>query len=243
MKNRKYYRTILVLFSVIFVFLVVSKQEEIQTTISKAMVNPENVSIVKPLSFTSGKAKALLESGNKRFVDGKLAKKDLGIERRKQLVAGQYPFAIIVCCSDSRVPPEIIFDQGLGDLFVVRVAGNVVGKIEIGSVEYGVEYLKVPLVVVLGHQNCGAVEATIKEGEANYNIGAIVKKIMPSFEKVRAEGFKGEELLEQTINQNIISVTNTLQRDLLLKTAIEEGKLKVVGAKYDLTSGKVDWFN
>src|SRR4030043_1796798 len=102
-----------------------------------------------------------LMDGNKRFVSGKLVKKDLGDTKRKELLKGQKPFATVITCSDSRVPPELLFDQGLGDIFIIRVAGNVVDPLELGRIEYGVEHLNAPLLFILGHSKCGAVTATI----------------------------------------------------------------------------------
>ena len=106
-----------------------------------------------------------------------------GVERRKELVEGQHPFAIILCCSDSRVPPEVIFDQGLGDLFIVRTAGNVFDNIALGSIEYAVEHLEVPLLVVLGHGQCGAVTATVEGGHAPGHISNVVEAIQPAVVK------------------------------------------------------------
>jgi carbonic anhydrase len=127
--------------------------------------------------------------GNQRFVSGKITIKDIGPAKREDLaVNGQKPFAVIVSCSDSRVPPEILFDQALGDIFVVRVAGNVLDPVAMGSVEYGAEHLGCPLLVVMGHENCGAVKATVDGGEAPGSISAIVDKIKPSVEKANRRG-------------------------------------------------------
>lgn len=132
-------------------------------------------------------ALAKLVAGNTRFVEGKQAQKDVGNTRRTELTKGQQPFAVILSCSDSRVPPEHIFDQGLGDIFVVRVAGNVADSIELGSVEYAAEHLGSPLILVLGHQMCGAVKATVAGGKPEGNIGSIVKKIEPAVKKAKAQ--------------------------------------------------------
>ena len=127
-----------------------------------------------------------LIDGNKRFVSGELVKKDIGESRRQELIKGQQLFAMVLSCSDSRVSPEIIFDQGLGDIFVVRVAGNVVEPTSLGSIEYGVEHLHTPLLVILGHESCGAVTAALEtEGKPEGNIGAILKKIMPAVRTAR----------------------------------------------------------
>lgn len=189
---------------------------------------------------TAVKAKQMLVQGNQRYVSGKLAVKDLSAKRRADLVAnGQKPFAVVVTCSDSRVPAELIFDQALGDLFVVRVAGNVVDPIALGSVEYGVEHLKAPLVVVMGHEKCGAVKATVDGGKTEGSIGAIVKKIKPSADKVKKSGAKGDALYEKTCDENIQATLADVKNSPIIKELSKKGEVTVVGAKYSLTSGKV----
>lgn len=188
-------------------------------------------------------AKKLLEEGNKRFVEDKAAKQDISSEKRKTLsTKGQKPFAIIVSCSDSRVPPELVFDQGLGDVFVVRVAGNVVDPIAIGSVEYAVEHLKAPFIVVMGHEKCGAVKATVEGGEAPGSIGAIVEKIKPSVEKAKATGATGDQLVEKAVDENVKAVIAELEKSPIIEEAVKGGKLTIAGAKYHLESGEVTWF-
>ncbi len=183
-----------------------------------------------------------LMEGNKRFVSGNLMQKDLGDARRKELAKGQHPFAIVVTCSDSRVSPEIIFDQGLGELFVVRVAGNVVDSIALGSIEYAAEHLHAPLLIILGHTHCGAVTAAVDEkGKPEGNIGAIVKKIVPAVKKARAKGGSREEVIANTIKENVLLVEKEIEKKSpLLKHLIEKGELKVVSAVYDISSGTVE---
>lgn len=187
------------------------------------------------------KAKQLLIGGNKRFVSGNLSTKDTGPERRRELLKGQKPFAVIVCCSDSRVPPELLFDQALGDIFVVRVAGNIVDPVAVGSVEYAVEHLNTPLVVVLGHDHCGAVKAAIDGGEAPApgSIGAIVSRILPSVQKAKAAGASGPLLYEKSEDENVRSTIKELFKSPILKHFAEDGRLMIVGAKYFLESGEV----
>lgn len=187
--------------------------------------------------------KAIIE-GNKRFVSGKLANKDLSSDVRKDLSQnGQHPFAVVLTCSDSRVAPELVFDQGLGDLFVIRDAGNVVDAIETGSVEYAVEHLNVPLVVVLGHEKCGAVQAAVKGGEATPGIEAIVNKIKPSLEKVKAanKDAKQEEIASMVESENAKQTVNELLKSSTIKHLVDSGKLKLVPAKYHLESGEVEF--
>lgn len=208
-----------------------------ETTPAPILTRPDVVT-------SAAEAKKLLVAGNERFVKGELAKKDLGSERRQKLLTeGQKPFVAIVSCSDSRVPPEVIFDQGLGDLFVIRVAGNILDKVEIGSVEYAVEHLHVPLVLVMGHEACGAVKATVEGGKApTENIGAIVEKISPSVEKAKAMGATGKELIEQSAEENVKAMIAELEKSPIIKEAVEHGKVTISGAKYHLGTGKVEWF-
>jgi len=137
---------------------------------------------------------ATLLEGNKRFIEGKPAAKDCSAERRDELTKGQHPVATILSCSDSRVPPEVVFDQALGDIFIVRVAGNVIEPTVLGSIEYGVEHLHTPLLIILGHESCGAVKATLEsEGKLEGNIGAILKKIRPAVEAAKKANRKERE--------------------------------------------------
>jgi carbonic anhydrase len=182
----------------------------------------------------------LLE-GNKRFVFGNLAKKDFSLEIRKELLKGQKPYAVVVGCSDSRVPPEIIFDQGLGDIFVIRVAGNVLDPVSLGSIEYAVEHLKTPLIVILGHTRCGAVHATIHyHSKAEGNLKAIVEKIMPAVSKAKKVAKSEEDLLNIAIEENV-----KLQKEFMLKNSktineyVKANKVQIVMAIYDLETGEV----
>ena len=170
-----------------------------------------------------------LKVGNDRFVTGNLLPKDTYAEDRKALCEGQHPFAVVLCCSDSRVAPEIIFDQKLGDLFVIRNAGNVIDKHVLGSIEYAVEHLGTSLVVVMGHSCCGAVTAT-RLGEAlPDNIMAIARRIKPS------------------INTSCCIDDNARRHARRMAQLIEEDDIvhhigaKVVAAFYDLQSGQVEW--
>jgi carbonic anhydrase len=183
-----------------------------------------------------------LMDGNKRYVEGKLANKDLGASKRNELSSkGQKPFAIVITCSDSRVPPELLFDQGLGDVFVIRVAGNVVDPIALGSVEYGAEHLHAPLVFILGHTKCGAVTATLEaKGEPEGNIGAIVKKIQPAAAVAKKKGGSKDEMLETAIHENMKNVYKDLMnKSTIIPELVHEGKVKIVAGEYDITTGKV----
>jgi len=178
-----------------------------------------------------------LMDGNKRYVVAQLTHPDQNKERIAEVVKGQHPFAIILGCSDSRVPPEIIFDQGIGDLFIIRVAGNITDDITIGSIEYAVEHLGVKLIVVLGHEKCGAVDATVKGGEAPGHIKFLIDAIKPAVEKAKAQS---GDILDNAIRNNVEIVVNQLKSSTpILKEATEKG-LKIVGARYDLDEGKVE---
>jgi carbonic anhydrase len=188
---------------------------------------------------TSKEAIKRLQEGNERFVRGELVRPNQGIDRRLEVLKGQTPFAAILGCSDSRVPLKIIFDQGFGDLFVVRVAGNVADDIVSASIEYAAEHLHVPLVVVLGHQNCGAVQAAVKGGSAHGHIPALLEALGPAIEQGRAQG--GNDLVEQAIRANVRLTVDTIRDSSLIAPMVREGRTEVVGAYYSLETGKVEF--
>jgi carbonic anhydrase len=183
-----------------------------------------------------------LMDGNKRYTTGDLAKKDLGDSKRKELTKGQKPFAIVITCSDSRVPPELLFDQGLGDIFVIRVAGNVVDPIALGSIEYGAEHLNSPLLFILGHSKCGAVQATLQaKGKPEGNIGAIVKKIQPAAAAAKKKGGSEDEIFEAAIKENMRNVyKDVMTKSTIIPHLAHEGKLKIVAGEYNIETGKVE---
>ena len=175
-------------------------------------------------------ALAYLKEGNKRFVENGLSVKDDYAAIRNVLSGGQQPYAIVLCCADSRVAPEIYFDQKLGDIFVIRNAGNVVDEVVLGSIEYGAEHLGSPLVVVVGHTSCGAVTAAVQGGEVPPNIGEIVKKIAPSVE----EG--------KTVNEVALANAQAMAEQVRNDEIIKHLGTEVVAAVYDITSGEVIWY-
>lgn len=192
-----------------------------------------------PANITADEAMRWLKDGNQRFAEGKAIHGHQQAERRAEVAKGQQPFAIIVCCSDSRVGPEIVFDQGLGDIFVVRAAGNVVDDVGLGSIEYAVEHFGTPLVVVLGHNRCGAVSAAVSGGEAHGHVRAVVDAIRPAVEKVK--GQPGDPV-ENAVRANVREVVKRLQNAApILPDRVKAGKLKIVGAGYNLDSGRVEW--
>ncbi|GIM27686.1 carbonic anhydrase [Clostridium polyendosporum] len=187
-------------------------------------------------------AKKILIEGNKRYVSGKLANKDISLKVLSQLYTnGQYPFAAILTCSDSRVSPELIFDVGLGDIFVVRNAGNVVDSIVSGSIEYAVQLLNVPLVIVLGHDKCGAVKAAVDGGEVSPNIKAVTSNIDPVVKYVKAnyKNIKGEEIASKVEDENILYSVNKLLENSVIKELKSNGNVDVIPVKYSMATGEV----
>ena len=192
------------------------------------------------LAQTAAESIKKLKDGNERYIAGKPTHQNQNSARRTEVAKGQKPFAVVITCSDSRVPPEILFDQGIGDLFVIRTAGNILDDIGLGSIEYAVEHLHVPLVVVLGHERCGAVSATVEGGEAPGHIKALVSNIARAVEKARSK--KGD-LLENSIKQNVDNVVEQISKSKpILEEFVHEKKIKVIGARYDLDDGAVSFF-
>ncbi len=179
-----------------------------------------------------------LLQGNQRFIAGERAVMDFP-NKRVELIAGQHPFAAIISCSDSRVPPELLFDQGLGDLFIIRVAGNVAGPIELGSIEYSIEHLHTPLLIVLGHQSCGAVDAAV-QGPAGGNIQSILNEIKPAVETAK-KTHRTVNLVEDSVDENVkLVIKNILKRSPVTEEYVKEGKLTIIGAKYFFDTGKIE---
>ena len=202
--------------------------------------------------LTAQEALERLKQGNERFVNGKSSIPDLvSQEHREQLTADQNPFAIILGCSVSRVPAEIVFDQGLGDLFVIRVAGNIVAPSQVGSVEFAAERYDCAVVVVLGHSHCGAVQATIDtlmnpENPPSNNLMSIVNRVRPSVEILMQTELKHDlcKLSEHAVRSNVFASVNQLRHgSAVLETLIAKGKMIVVGAEYSLETGKVNFLD
>lgn len=193
-----------------------------------------------------------LREGNRRFVSGAPSGDTLTSQmRRSKLAAGQEPFAIILGCSDSRVPAEIVFDQGLGDLFVIRVAGNIVAPSQIGSVEFAAERFGTRLVVVLGHSQCGAVLATLEElqqptDNQSRNLRSIVDRVRPSVEALLSTELRHDQeaLVRHAVRANVrISASQLRHASEVLEQLIHRDGLLVVGAEYSLETGVVDFFD
>ncbi|HEV8241562.1 MAG TPA: carbonic anhydrase [Thermoanaerobaculia bacterium] len=193
-----------------------------------------------------------LREGNRRFASGAVASYSYeNFARRAELADRQEPFAIILGCSDSRVPAEIVFDQGLGDLFVIRVAGNVVAPSQIGSVEFAAERFGTPLVVVLGHSRCGAILATLEQlrqpsQDQSRNLRSIVRRVRPSVEPLLQTPLRDDHdaLVEQAVRANVRVAAAQLRHGSELLEQLEgQGKLMIVGAEYSLETGLVDFFD
>lgn len=186
-----------------------------------------------------------LMEGNTRFASGGGLRPRADEVRRADTSAnGQKPFCSILSCSDSRVPAEILFDQGIGDLFVVRVAGNVADTDEIGSIEYGVGHLETPLLLVLGHTACGAVSDVATGADVHGNIPKLVENIKPALSRSKKahKDLKGKELVPYAIEENVWqSIDDIYRRSPEIRKRAREGKVKIVGGVYDLASGKVNW--
>lgn len=204
-------------------------------SIVNIMLAATTTEIVCPVTLTPKEALSRLLEGNERYTRDQLTHPDRTKDRREATVAQQCPFAVILGCADSRIPPEIIFDQGIGDLFVVRVAGNVAGPLELESIEYSVIYNHSCLVIVLGHENCGAVKAVL--GGQTGDIKSIASLINLG---IRGEKEKSGNPLVNAIKANVIAVVSNLKQHPVLAKYIRDGKVDIIGAYYNLATGKVE---
>ena len=196
--------------------------------------------------LSADRALALLKEGNRSFTtDAPFRRESTDRDRRIEIARGQTPFCVLVGCSDSRVSPELLFGRGLGELFIVRNAGNTVDTTAMGSIQYAVVELGVPLIVVLGHEKCGAVQAAVSVVKENTtfpgSIGQMVEPIVPAVLKV--QGQPGD-LLDNAVRENVRRTVNRLRTsEALFTEPLKAGKLKIVGARYDLDDGSVDFFD
>lgn len=195
-------------------------------------------------NLTADQALTRLIAGNKRFIAGKTSGLDRSLSRLQEVAKGQNPFAVLLSCADSRVPVELVFDQGLGDLFVTRVAGNFMDDNLLGSMEFATSVLGAPLIVVLGHERCGAVQAAVsavKEGKSfPGHLQKFVDAIRPAVESIKDQP---GDIVENAIKANVLRQVERLQRSQpLLAKLVEANKLKVVGGRYDLDTGEVTFF-
>lgn len=202
--------------------------------------------------ISAREALARLREGNSRFVTDAPNRNTLRFQtRRSEVASGQEPFAVILGCSDSRVPVEIVFDQGLGDLFVIRVAGNIVAPSQVDSVEFAADRFGTRLVVVLGHTQCGAIAATLEElqqptEQKSRNLHSIVARVRPSLEPLLATGFRDDPhvLMHHAVRANIRASANHLRHgSQVIEQLMQSDGLLVVGAEYSLETGVVDFFD
>lgn len=215
---------------------------------SKALAAPApGTAQVAPPSLTPEQVLAELKQGNVAFLEGRAIAGDVRGRRRLEIARAQYPIAVLVSCSDSRVPPEVLFGKGLGELFIIRNAGNTIDTAAMGSLEYAVAELNVPLVVVMGHERCGAVAAAVAvvEKGATFpgSIGQMVEPIVPAVLDARRQG--ASDLLDASVKNNVSRTVRRLREfsEPMVLERIRSGKLRVVGARYDLDDGRVDFFD
>ena len=194
-----------------------------------------------PLALSPDQALAKLLEGNQRYVRHREQHPDESLVRRKELVGGQHPFAVILGCADSRVPPELLFDQGLGDLFVIRVAGNIVDDAILGSIEYAVKHLGTKLILVLGHEKCGAVSAAVEGEKAAGHLQALVTAIQPSMRAT--ENLPGDRIHLCVIDNARRVAQQIRESEPVLKTASQRNEIKIMAAVYALDTGKVTIIN
>ncbi|MCW5940359.1 MAG: carbonic anhydrase [Fimbriimonadaceae bacterium] len=225
----------------------------IQTTISTCVIGVSlalgylNLSPRNEDTSSIGPAEAMrmLEEGHNRWVSGKPETPRTTVERVKETGSnGQKPFATILSCADSRVPVETIFDQGIGDLFVIRVAGNVADTDEIGTAEYGCGHLGTRLLVVLGHTKCGAVTAVVENAQVGGSIPALVDNITPAVKTAKAKnpGVNGKALVQCAIECNVFqSIHDLISNSSEIKHLVAQGKLKIIGAVYDIETANIQW--
>lgn len=192
-------------------------------------------------------AKVALENllaGNQRFIKSERAPRDFKL-RRERLLSGQKPMAIVLGCSDSRVSPEVLFDKNLGEIFVIRTAGQVLEPTSIASIEYAVDHLGVPLFIILGHEKCGAVTAAVAhEGPAHGNIGVLLSKIQPAIARARALNTPAEEMVEKVTDLHLEELAQQVLRESdIIRQAVSAGRLRLVIAKYRLASGEIQIFH
>jgi len=199
-----------------------------------------------PVTNTNAAAETTMQrllNGNERFAVLKPTHPDEDLKRLQDAAREQHPFAVVVCCSDSRVSPELIFDQGIGDLFVIRTAGNIIGGVELGSIEYAVEHLGVKLIVVMGHQNCGAVKAFIEGADAPGHIKDIIDSLKQETE-IKAIPLTDINRLDDCIQANVLHAVKQLQtQSAIIREKIEKKEMQVTAAKYDLNNFKITIIN
>lgn len=221
------------------------QDQRIADAVKRGATMEEIAKLREPVAKNPTEAVRALKTGNSRFFSGTARRPERSAAERRSQILAQTPFAVVLSCSDSRVPTEIVFDQGLGDLFITRVAGNVIDTGTLGSIEYGIGHLKSHVVVVLGHEGCGAVKAALLPPEVRAleteNIQALLNSIVPAVSKIPKIRDEKAKLREAVIANVRLQVQN-LKRVKFVQDAIASGKITVIGAFYEITSGAVDFF-
>jgi carbonic anhydrase len=223
----------------------VLQDQKLSDAVKRGATMEEIAQLRDPIATNPQEALRALKTGNARFFGGQARRPELSAAERRAQILGQTPFAVVLGCSDSRVPTEIIYDQNLGSLFITRVAGNVVDTGTTGSIEYAVEHLKTSLVVVMGHEGCGAIKAAMlpaaERAKESPSIQALLNSIVPSvskISKIRDEKAKLREAVVANVRQQVANI----KKEPLIQKAIASNKINVVGAFYEITSGAVDFF-
>ncbi|HWQ54001.1 MAG TPA: carbonic anhydrase [Bryobacteraceae bacterium] len=209
------------------------------TAIVVSFFGPAPVAAGAAAEISADESLKMLVAGNQRYASGHLRHPHQTTGQRRKVVAGQHPLAAVLSCADSRVPPEIIFDEGLGDLFVTRVAGNTADNAVLGSLEYSAEHLHVPVIVVLGHTGCGAVAAAVEGGEIHDHVQGLVDALKPAVDKARS---MSGDVKANAVYANVDMIVDRLRTsEPTLGKLVREHKLRIVGAVYHLDTGKIDW--
>ncbi|CAN5369694.1 carbonic anhydrase [soil metagenome] len=221
------------------------QDQRIADAVKRGATMEEMAALRDPIAKNPEEAIRALKTGNSRFFSGSARRPELSAAERRSQILAQTPFAVVLSCSDSRVPTELVFDQGLGTLFITRVAGNVMETGTLGSIEYGIGHLKSHVVVVLGHEGCGAVKAALlppeQRARETENIQALLNSIVPAISKIpkiRDEKAKLREAVVANVRQQV----HNLKKVKFVQDAIARGKIAVIGAFYEITSGAVDFF-
>lgn len=204
--------------------------------------NPNPSAATVKTAANAEEALGLLKSGNNQFIQGSVNLNVTEASRKDLAENGQKPHTVVITCSDSRVPPELIFNSGLGEIFVIRTAGNVVGDYEIGSVEYAVDHLESPLVLVMGHTQCGAVDAAI-DGHASGHIEDILEEITPSVTKAKQQASESEKIADLAQDLNVENSVDRLMSSDIISRLVRDGKVTIQGCKYDIETGTVRYFD
>jgi len=221
------------------------QDQRIADAVKRGATMEEMAALRDPIAKNPEEAIRALKTGNSRFFSGSARRPELSAAERRSQILAQTPFAVVLSCSDSRVPTELVFDQGLGTLFITRVAGNVIETGTLGSIEYGIGHLKSHVVVILGHEGCGAVKAALlppeERARETENIQALLNSIVPAvskISKIRDEKAKLREAVVANVRQQV----HNLKKVKYVQDAITRGKIAVIGAFYEITSGAVDFF-